>query len=128
MELFEDLECQPDTRSYITGVFYKFRHSREDLSKHNLTLLFAQAHEKQNFLIYQNLADYLFFKNSYFDEYNKNYYDNLARLSYLSCYRLIQKKWKLFEELADNLVHFEKEIKNKFISLRKSDPPYWSIY
>src|SRR5271165_5391927 len=103
-ELLIDLECQYDTRAYIASIYGKYKTAQFDLSKDNATLLFCQARNKQDFLTYQNLGDWLFFTKSMFPaalkNASENYYDNIAQLSYYNCYRIV-KDWKIYEELAD---------------------------
>jgi hypothetical protein len=119
-EKLSDLNCQRDTKAYIVSIFHKYRSSDCDYSKYSVTSLFAQARSNHNFLIYQNLADWIFFVNSltpeHFKHADKEYYDTIGRLSYYSCYRLINRQWKLFEELADNFIILENEVKKKFKS------------
>ncbi len=114
-EALSDINCQNDTKSYIVGIYGKYISATHDLSKDSITLLFAQARNNHDFFAYQNLGDWIFYKNTIFkdDSINKEYYDTIARLSYNSCYKLINKKWKLFEELSDNLIKIEYEVKNK---------------
>lgn len=113
-ETLHDLPCNEDTRAYIISIFYKYRISNTDLSKDNLTLLFAQARFNQDFLIYQNIGDWIFYSKSMYPEHlhraSEDYYYNLARLSYYSCYRLIDKKWKLYEELADECISLVNQV------------------
>ncbi len=126
LDLFEpllsDLNCQRDTKSYIIGIFGKYKNSEFDLSQHSVTLLFAQAREKQNFFVFQNIGDYLLFTNSVFPGHlkdaNKDYYDTIARLSYYSCYRLINRQWPLYEELADQYVQIEQQVRQRLNHLR----------
>lgn len=88
-----------------------------DLSKDSVTVLFAQARSKHDFLIYQNLGDWIFFSNTmasaHLHNASQDYYQTIARLSYYSCYKLINKKWKLFEELSDNFPVLESKVKEK---------------
>jgi hypothetical protein len=116
-EMLNDLECQQDTKAYIIGIFGKYKTAEFDLSKDSVTLLFSQARSKQDFLTYQNLGDWIFFANTIAPAHlqfaSKDYYDTVARLSYYSCYRLINKQWKLFEELSDNFLRLERQVKKK---------------
>jgi hypothetical protein len=121
-ELLIDMECQRDTKAYIVSIYTKYKTAEFDLSKDSVTLLFAQGRTKQDFLTYQNLGDWIFFANTMAPEHlqnaSKDYYDTVARLSYYSCYRLINRQWKLFEELADNFLVLEKEVKEKLGGLK----------
>lgn len=120
-ELLIDLRCQRDTKAYIVSIYGKYKTAEFDLSKDSVTLLFAQARNKQDFLTYQNLGDWIFFANTiapnHLQNASKDYYDTVARLSYYSCYKLINRQWKLFEELADNFVILEEEVKRRLPSL-----------
>lgn len=116
-ENLQDLRCDPATRAYIVSIYVKYKKPEFDLSQDSVSLLFLQAREKRNFLIYQNLGDWIFFCNtiapSHLKHASKDYYDNIARMSYISCYQIIDRKWKLFEELADNFNQIENEVKSK---------------
>jgi len=120
-EILEDIHCHPDTRAYIVSIYSKYQTAELDLSNDSVTLLFAQARDKHDFSTYQNLGDWIFFTNTIASgpplHASKDYYDTIARLSYYSCYKLINKQWKLFEELADNYPSLERQVKNKFKDL-----------
>lgn len=117
-ETLKDLKCQEDTRAYIVSIYGKYKHTNFDLSKDSITLLFSQARSKQDFYTYQNIGDWIFFANTWAPKHlkfaSKEYYDTIGRLSYYSCYKLINKQWKLFEELADDFINLESQVKNKF--------------
>lgn len=125
-DFFEDqlnnIKCQIDTKAYIIGIYKKYMSTQYDLSKNSVTLLFAQARLNQDFLIYQNLGDWIFFSNTIAPTHlkyaSKDYYDQIARTSYYSCYKLINKQWKLFEELSDNFLTIETEVKNKLQNIQ----------
>lgn len=114
-ELLIDLECHQDTKAYIVSIYGKYKSAEFDLSKDSVTSLFAQARTKQDFLSYQNLGDWIFFSNTIAPAHlkyaSKDYYDTVARLSYYSCYKLINRQWKLFEELADDFLVLEEQVK-----------------
>lgn len=120
-EKLSEIKCQDDTRAYIVGIFGKYRNAEHDFSQNSITLLFAQARDKHDFLIYQNLGDWIFFANTVLPNHlkfaSKDYYDSIARISYYSCYRLINKKWKLFEQLADDFFYLKNEVRNKLSDL-----------
>lgn len=113
-ELLCDLNCQSDTKAYIVSIYGKYKTAKFDLSKDSITLMFAQARTNQDFLTYQNLGDWIFFANTLAPQHlqsaSKDYYDTVARLSYYSCYKLINRQWKLFEELADDFIRLESQV------------------
>lgn len=129
-ELLSDLNCQNDTKAYIVSIYGKYKTAEFDLSKDSITLLFAQARSNQDFLIYQNLGDWIFFANTLAPQHlqaaSKEYYDTVARLSYYSCYKLINRQWKLFEELADDFTKLETQVRQRLpqLNIRTSEGIY----
>lgn len=116
----QDLKCEASTKAYIISIYVKYKKADFDLSKDSVGLLFLQARTKSNFLLYQNLGDWIFFCNTmapgHLKNASKDYFDNIAKLSYYSCYKLINKQWKLFEELSDNFNELESQVKIKLIT------------
>jgi hypothetical protein len=114
-EKLKDLQCQYDTKAYIISIYTKYINSETDLSKDSITLLYASAKERQDFSIFQNIGDWIFFSKTLYPKFlscaSENYYRTLGRMSYYSCYTLIRKQWKLFEELSDNFVFLENQVK-----------------
>jgi len=102
------LRCDDDTRAYITSIFNKFLDSTFDYSKESITLIYAEATYNQDFFTFQNIGDWIFFCNTLYPEHLKNasnnYYCSLGRSSYYSCYKLINRQWKLYENLADEFI------------------------
>jgi hypothetical protein len=108
----DTLDCLSETKAYIVSIFSKYMKSaHDDFSRESLTLLYSKAREEHNFIIYQNLGDWIFFSQTMFpkslDAASPEYYQTIARSSYYSCYKLINKKWKVFEELSDNFTYLE---------------------
>lgn len=123
-ETLSDLKCQDDTKAYIISIFTKNITAQHDLSKYSVTLMFSQARNNHDFLLYQNLGDWIFFQNTinemHLKHASKEYYDTVARLSYTSCYKIVNRKWKLFEELSDNFTFLENQTKSKLSSIKLS--------
>lgn len=122
-EILSDISCQKDTKAYIVSIYDKYKSSAPDFSKKSMTVLYAEAKSKHDFSTYQDIGDWIFFTNTLAPEHlkyaSKDYYDTIAQLSYYSCYRLINKQWKLFEELADNFQDIEIEVKDRLQKLNK---------
>jgi hypothetical protein len=116
-DLLTDLPCQPDTRAYIVSIFGKYKSAEQVPSQDSLTVWFCQARERQNFDEYQKIGDWIFWLNSLAPQHlqsaSKDYYHALAQTSYYTCYRLLNKQWKLYEEMADRLVILEEQVKHK---------------
>lgn len=123
-DILRDLSCGEDTRAYIISVFSKYKNANFNLSKDNITLTYAQAHFNQDFFVFQNLADWILFTKTLYPSHlnaaSEDYYYNIGRLSYYSCYRLINRQWKCYEQLADCFIPLSEEIRNTLFNNRKS--------
>lgn len=107
-EELSSLQCNETTRAYIGSVFSKYKTTESDFSKESITLIYAKAKDNQDFLVFQNIADWIFFCHTLFPEHLSNaseeYYCIIGQLSYYSCYRIVRRQLKLYEELADNFI------------------------
>lgn len=96
-----NLPCHDHTKSYIAQLMTK----PKDMSKDSITLAYAQAKFKYNFEAFKDIGDWLFWAKTispkHLNHASAEYYDAIAQNSYYYCYRIINKKWPLFEELAD---------------------------
>lgn len=123
IEVFSDLNCRPDTRAYLINLYSHFNSTVNDLSQYNITILHLQARHNNNFCDHQKIADYIFFIKTVLPEYfnsSNDYYENIARLSYYSCYKLINRQWPLFEQLADDFRILELEARKRINQLKYS--------
>ena len=106
--IINKLECQNTTKAYISNVLFK--KLPPDYSGESVTLILSQAKFAYSFELYQNLGDWILFCQSTFPDHLKDaspeYYSAVAQECYYRCYKIVNKKWLLFEELADNLPQF----------------------
>lgn len=113
--------CHTDTRAYMHSTMLKFLKSDVDFSKESITVMYCNAVQQYNFRMYQDIADWLFFVNSFYpaslDKASPHYYTSLARLSYYKCYQIVNKKWPLFNEMADRFEYFTSCIKEVDLSM-----------
>lgn len=97
--------CNKYTQTYIIDIFVDSVRGENDLSNQSLTLLYKQAIETASFEKFKNIGDWLFFIRSIYPEHltgaSEEYYENLARSSYYTCYTMLNRQWVLYEELAD---------------------------
>jgi hypothetical protein len=112
---FDSLNCSKDTKAYVVNIFDQFQKPTFDFSKDSLTILYSEAKFKQSFVIYQQLADWLFICNTLYPEHlnsaSTEYYHTLAKISYYSCFKLVNKTWLTFEELADDFTPLSSQAK-----------------
>jgi hypothetical protein len=108
-----DLSCDPKTRAYVVSIFTKFAKTPYDLPSDSITLTFFEAKRKQEFATYQSLGDWIFFCRVEFPETlrhaSEDFYLTIGQLSYYSCYRLLNRQWQCYEELADRWELLEDE-------------------
>jgi hypothetical protein len=101
----QGLDCNDDTRAYIIGVFDQFRRPTFDFSMEPLGVLYAEAKNTQSFQKFSNIGDWLFIANALFPEHlnaaSEDYYYTIGQMSYWSCYKLLNRQWKLYQELSD---------------------------
>ncbi len=100
------IPCQEDTKAYIVSTFVGFKkcEPNQNLYGKSITLEYNKAQLEHSFELYQQIGDWiLFIKSMYPESLNVSgeYYDSIARLSYYKCYRIVNKQWRLYEELAD---------------------------
>ena len=107
---FTDLNVSLPLQSYITSVLSGIGFVHLDSS---VTVAYAEAKFNYQFEGFQQVGDYILFIKSNYPDYLKNasreYYDAVAQSAYYRCYLILNKQWKLYEELADN---FPKIIEN----------------
>lgn len=119
-ETLINLNCRSDTRSYLINIYTQNRHIHSDLSKYNLSILYCQAKLNNDFYLHQQIADWIFWAKTIMPTHfgnSNDYYENIGRLSYYSCYKLINRQWPCFEELADRFPTLENQARQLLQSL-----------
>jgi len=124
--------CQEPTRAYITNVFKTAKKETADYSKESITIVYAKAKFEHRFDLFQNLGDWILFTRTLYPASlmtaSTDYYNAIAQDSYYHCYRLMNRKWTLFEELADKFPNLVQSLQVVFIELdEKSQEPSSSL-
>lgn len=121
---------QEATRAYIVNVLKSAKKESKDYSKDSLTIIYSKAKLEQNFELFQNIADWILFTKSVYpislQGASEDYYNALAQDSYYRCYRLLNRQWLLFEELADKFPQTVELLQIMFAPDEKRQPPFWS--
>lgn len=104
------LNLNYDTFSYIIGVCKDKIKSNYHPHDQPIVIIFSLAKERLSFQSFQQLADWIFWMGVWFPEgmAERSLALAIAQNSYYWCYRLTDRKWKVFEELADTtpkLIH-----------------------
>ena len=111
----QDLHCTEKTKSYLINLYSSYQKPTYDLSQENITLVFLEGRSTGDFHLLQQCADWIFFVQSMMPGHlsSDDYYRDIGRLSYYTCYKLINRKWLIFEELSDRFEALEKEASQK---------------
>lgn len=111
----EAVEASPDARAYLVALFSSMRSAQEDMSKESIVLAFAQARDTGEFMKFQRIGDWVMWGMAFAPES----FDvpkvavDLGRLSYYTCWRLTQKEWRVYEELADEMPRLSRELRRR---------------
>ena len=99
------LPCQNVTKAYIKGIYKDFIRAEKVPNHSSITILYAEAKFSYDFEKFRSLADWLFYLKTLYPEHlnaaSPDYYDAVAQNSYYRCYVIVNRQWKVFEELAD---------------------------
>lgn len=104
-----EINCSSAAKSYIVNVL-----SKPTLHDCSMVIKFHNARTTGRFHLFQEIGDETLFVCSLFETKNKDVELTMARLSYYACYRIMQKKWPLYEELADQLPSYTRQIGSAF--------------
>jgi hypothetical protein len=121
-KLFSDrlrgLQGNPETIAYIVGVLSKRRWDEDDLSNQSVVLAFHDAGLKGDFATFQRIGDWVLFIDTVFPEHFngvRECVENIGRLSYYRCFRLMGGKWHVYEELADELPSLAVKVRHRLV-------------
>ncbi len=83
------------------------------MSDESIVLAFAEARSTGEFLKFQRIGDYVLWGLSFAPQSFEvpEVAVDLGRLSYYTCWRLTDKQWVVYEELADDLPRLRIELR-----------------
>lgn len=105
-EATANLKCSAEARAYIINVLSTFKSSNGDLSNESIVLEYAHAKQTGKFEEFQTIGDWVLFVETIYPESiqdNKDVVETIGRCSYYACHRLLNRSWRVYEELADEL-------------------------
>jgi hypothetical protein len=111
----EGVEASPDARAYLVSLFSSMRSTRDDMSRESIVLAFAEARTTGEFQKFQRIGDWVVWGMSFAPESfeTKEVVIDLGRLSYYACWRMTNKEWRVYEELADDLPRLTKDMRRR---------------
>ena len=95
-----------EAKAYVVGVYSRFIITSDgDLSKDAIVTRFSAARTSGNFAEFQRIGDWILWVDTFCPESirNRELIESIGRLSYYTCHRIMLGRWKVYEELADNL-------------------------
>lgn len=114
--------CQEPTRAYMMSVFDTTKNISTRYATDSLTLILAKAKFENNFHLYQQLGDCILFMRSVFpaglNGASEDYYNAIGQESYYRCYRILNKKMQIFEELADMLPQYINYLQSNLLNFK----------
>jgi len=102
----QGLKCSPEALAYVTGVLSQRRWDQADMSKQSVVMAYRDAGLVGDFAGFQRLGDWVLFVDIVHPQHidpSRELVESLGRLSYYACHRLMMGRWRLYEELADDL-------------------------
>lgn len=108
----------PETLAYVIGVLKAQAKPKNeiDMSNRSIVLEYALANENGNFETFQRIGDWVLWVDIIIPQsivYSKEVVESIGRQSYMSCYRIMHGKWKVYEELADVLPSLALHVRQK---------------
>ena len=121
-ELFADrlqgLPVSAEVNAYVVGVLGKRRWDEDNMCQQSLVLAYQAAALSGDFTAFQRIGDWVLWVDSVMPAHVKETHDvvqNLGRLSYYRCYRMMGGRWKVYEELADELPALVQHVRRRLV-------------
>lgn len=105
-EVLQDVRCSADTRAYVTGVLASFKTTQQMLDPSaSIVVSFANARRSGEFSAFQRLGDNVLWLGAFCHQAigDHELVETIGRSAYFSCYKILDRKWRCYEELADTL-------------------------
>jgi|SRR5579871_4567820 len=117
-EKLKALPRDPETVAYVVGVLGKRKWEGDDLSQDSILLAYVDANEKGDFAGFQRIGDWVLFADIMVPAHFtgvREFVENVGRLSYYRCFRLMGGKWRVYEELADDFPRLVTQVRQALV-------------
>lgn len=115
-EVIRGVHCSADTRAYIAGVLTDFK-SAEVMLNPTTSLVVSMAHARcsGDFAAFQRLGDHVLWLGSFCPESigDRELTETIGRSAYFTCYQLLDRRWRCYEELADTLPSIINDVRSR---------------
>lgn len=103
-ERIEVIPHSPELKAYVVGVLKRFVVAPFDLPSNSVVIAYANAKFSGDFVKFQQLGDWILWQRSFMP--TQDHVEIIERVgmeSYQSCYVLLRKQWKVYQELSMHL-------------------------
>src|SRR3990167_451336 len=111
----EPVELSTEAKAYIVGVLSK----KTEVIEKSLVPEYACARSTSDFVRLQKIGDSVLFVSIIHPEFIRQELDltyTIAKLSYYGCHRILDRKWPVYEELADRLPTIVDDVRSSLFS------------
>jgi hypothetical protein len=121
-QALQNLSCDKLTKAYILNILLD---NIKNFHHIDISTTYINAVTKYDFKSFQSLGDWIFFLESIYPKSlraaSQDFYFNIGRMSYFKCYKLLNRKWPLYEELSDQFIGYTQQIHSSMKNLSKSN-------
>lgn len=105
-------------KAYVHNVCVKYITAENDLSDRSITLLYSDACNNGDFVMFNSIADWSLWTAIFQNErflIHRCLYEAIGSRSYLVCNGFMKGQWPIFERLARNFSEIASETHQKFV-------------
>lgn len=117
----EHVDATSETKAYLSSLFLeRMRNASDPISGRSIVVSYFEARLRGDFVSFKNVGDHVTWMATMFPENLSEHYDvslSVARSSYYSCWRLLHKKWSLYEELGNDLQRIVEESRRGWLRI-----------
>ena len=118
-----NVRCSDEAKAYITNVMVENLKSREPtMDGQSVVLAYKRATDTGRFETFQMLGDWTLWTSvnaPYPEKGERDLVETCGRLSYCSCHRIMMGRWRLYEELADEMPSIVNDVRRHVILKRR---------
>jgi len=114
------LNYEPETVAYVTSVLKTLSHPTDEdvFVNRSIVIAYADARKAGDFTAFQRIGDWVLWIDAIAPasiERDREVIESIGRLSYYTCHRILKGKWKVYEELADELPTIAARVRMRLI-------------
>jgi len=111
----DDIRCHEDTKAYVVNLLSRFK-PEDELADRSVVVAYAAAKQSGDFSSFQRIGDWVLWAEAIqpgLVSLERHVVSSIGRLSYYACHRIMRGQWRLYEELADELLPIAADVRRK---------------